>query len=817
MNFFLPSNKSLSAVVSTLTLVCCGFIFAPTRAAEPEKPAASKDEEKKPEASQTAKPKTKKYDEVITKESVTKIGLFRVHRLDDSLFYEIPIDALDLDMLWVVQISETTAGSSYAGMPVENRVVRWEQHGERILLRDVRYGIRADTTDPIAQAVKASNLAPIIRVFDIKAYGKDKAPVIEVTDLFKKEVPEFNARRALAAGAMDTARSFIEEVKAFPRNINVRVLASYAPGRQGIPPGDDIPRSSGISAVVSHSMVKLPEVPMKPRRHDSRVGFFSVSFTDYADATGHEAETVRYITRWRLEKKNPQAEVSEPVSPIVFYVGREVPEKWKRYVKEGIEDWRPAFEAAGFSNAIIGKYAPDPREDPDWDSEDARISSIRWLPSDIENAFGPHVNDPRTGEIIEADVRMFHNVQKLVRDWYFVQASPSDPRAQTLPLPDDLMGELIRFVVAHEVGHSLGFPHNMKASSSYTIKQLRDPEWTRKNGTAPSIMDYARFNYVAQPEDGVALMPKIGLYDTFAMNWGYRQFAKGAKEKEELEKLVKVQVAQPIYRFGDPNPGVDSTQQTEDLGADAVEATRLGLLNLERVAGYLVKATSRQGKDYQGLANGYNALLLQWSREMGHVANVVGGVQDINLYFGDANRRFFPNSADYQKEAVSFLLEHALGTPVKFVGSDIVSRLTAEGVAQRILNAQNQVLRNLIAVERVNRLANIEQTESAAVYAPSRLFADLRNGLFRELSANPVEIDLYRRNLQRSYIDMLSANIKTPAPNSDLPAYSRSELESIRDLITKADANAAKPSAKAHLKDLTARIVRALDPRAAGG
>ena len=813
-------SRAFSVLSLTLSLVLQIAAGAQDQPSDTGKAEAAKGDEKKSDASPAKKPKVKKYDEVITKEAVTKTGLFRVHRIDDSLFYEIPTDALNTDMLWVIQISETTAGSSYAGMPAGDRVVRWEQRRDQILLRDVRYNIRADTDDPIAVAVKASNLAPIIRVFEVKAYGKDKAPVIDVTDLFKKDVPEFSARSSLRAGAMDSARSFIEEFKAFPKNINVRVLASYAPGRPpgpaaGGPAGDDIPRSSGITAVVHHSMVKLPEVPMKPRRHDSRVGFFNVSFTDYADGTEHEAGIVRYITRWRLEKKNPDAAVSEPINPIVFYVGREVPEKWKRHVKAGIEDWRPAFESAGFTNAIIGKLPPDPREDPDWDAEDARISSIRWLPSNIENAFGPHVHDPRTGEILEADVRMYHNVQKLIRDWYFVQASPSDSRAQTFPLPDDLMGELVRHVVAHEVGHSLGFPHNMKASSSYSIEQLRNPEWTRKNGTAPSVMDYARFNYVAQPGDGAALLPKVGPYDHFAVNWGYRQFPKGADEKRELEKIVKVQVDQAIYRFGDPNPAVDSTQQTEDLGSNAVEATQLGLRNLERVAGYLVKATSKEGKDYALLANGYDALLGQWNREMGHVVNVVGGVQEINLYYGDANRRFFPNSADYQEKAVSFLLENALSTPTNFISEDIVSRLTSDGTAQRVLNAQSQVLRNLISAQRVNRLAELEQTKGNTAYSPAKLFLDLRDSLFRELKAKPMDIDLYRRNLQRSYLDMLSANLKSPAVNSDLPAYSRTELESIRELIQKTDVTGSNPAVRAHLKDLQARIEKAFDPHAA--
>jgi hypothetical protein len=785
---------------------------------EKEKAEAAKEGDKKPDEAAAKKGKVKKYDDVITTNAVTKIGLFRVHRIDESLFYEIPEDALGLDLLWVVQISETTAGNSYAGMPVVDRVVRWEKRGDTILLRDVRHGIRAETSDPIAQAVRASNLAPIIRTFEVKAYGKDKASVIDVTDLFKKEVPEFSARNALGAGAMDPGRSFIEEFKAFPQNVNVRVLTSYAPGKPAGPGrgGDDETRSSGMTALIAHSMVKLPDNPMKPRRHDSRVGYFTVGFTDFAQGKEHAAEPVRYITRWRLEKKNPEANVSEPIKPIVFYVAREVPEKWKKYVKAGIEDWQPAFETAGFTNAILGKYAPDPRQDPDWDVEDARISSIRWLPSSIENAFGPHVSDPRTGEILSADVRMYHNVQKLVRDWYFVQASPCDPRAQTLPLPDDLEGELIRFVVAHEVGHSLGFPHNMKASSSYTIEQLRSAEWTKKNGTAPSIMDYARFNYVAQPGDGASLMAKLGPYDHFAANWGYREFPKGADEKAELEKLVRVQVDQAIYRFGDPNPMVDSTQQTEDLGSNAVAATRLGLQNLERVAAFLVKATSKPGKDYDLLETEYDALFKQWSREMGHVANVVGGVQEINLYYGDADRRYFPNAAEYQQDAVNFLVENALATPKKFVSEDVVGRLTAEGTAQTVLRAQSQVLSSLIFRPRIDRMAEVEQTQGKTAYAPSKLFSDLRNGLFRELTTKPVDIDLYRRNLQRSYVDMLAADIKTPARDSDLPAYARTELENIRELLRKADLAESKPVVQAHVKDLTARIAKAFDTRASG-
>jgi len=755
------------------------------------------------------KSKIKPYDEVITDKARTQVGLFRAHQLEDKLFFEITPDSLDQDLLWVTQISETTAGNSYAGMPAGNRVVRWEKRGDRILLRDVRYGIRADTDDPIALAVKKSNLAPIIKAFQIQAYGKDQAAVIEVTELFTKDVAEFSAKRALDVGNLDSDRTFIDLLKVFPININVHVLATYAPKKEG----DNEPRVSGVTARIHHSMVQLPEQTMPPRRWDDRVGFFSVGFTDYADDRDHQAERVRYITRWRLEKKDPEAEVSEPIKPIVFYVAREVPEKWKPYVKQGIEDWQPAFAAAGFTNAILGPYAPEEREDPDWDAEDARISTIRWLPSDIENAFGPHVHDPRTGEILEADVRMYHNVQKLVRDWYFVQASPNDQRAQTLPLPDDLVGELIRFVVAHEVGHSLGFPHNMKASSAYTVDQLRDPEWTRKNGTASSIMDYARFNYVAQPGDGAALMPAIGPYDFFATAWGYRQFSADADEKSELEDIIKQQIDNPILRFGGPNPSVDSTQQTEDLGQNAVEATRLGLENLRRVAANLLSATGRAGEDYELLENMHDQLLKQWGREMGHVVNVVGGVQQINLFYGDAERRFFPNEPDYQRAATAFLIENALATPELFLDPDVIHRLTAQGVADKILSAQQRVIQGLINSRRIRRMTELTDPRfDQETFTPVELLQQLRAGIFSELEQTPPRIDVYRRNLQRFTIDHLAEFVEQSAADSDLSALARYELEEIDTLLDRADSDDLPPLITAHVQDLRARIEQALDP-----
>ncbi|HIG30934.1 MAG TPA: DUF5117 domain-containing protein [Verrucomicrobiales bacterium] len=538
-----------------------------------------------------------------------------------------------------------------------------------------------------------------------------------------------------------------------------------------------------------------------PRRHDSRVGFFNVSFVDFANNSDHEAETVRFITRWRLEKQNPAEKLSKPIKPIVFYVGRGTPDKWKSFVKAGIEAWQPAFEKAGFKNAILGRYAPDPREDPDWDAEDARISTIRWLPSNVENAFGPHVHDPR----------MYHNVQKLVRDWYFVQASASDERAQKLPMPDDLIGELIQFVVAHEVGHSLGFPHNMKASSSYTVEQLRDPEWTKENGTAPSIMDYARFNYVAQPGDGASLMPKIGPYDHFAVEWGYRRFSSDTDTEEELEKIVKRQVDEPMFRFGNRNPQQDSSQQTEDLGSDAVRATELGMKNLKRIAENLVEATCREGKNYDLLSNMYDQILGQWNREMGHVVNVVGGVKQINLFFGDADQRFFPQETEYQKQAVQFLIENALKTPTMFTSQDIVLRITAEGVAEKLLNAQRRVITGLVNSTRINRMIEHAEQASGEYYHPAGMLKDLSLGIFSELEESGGHPDLYRRNLQRSYLRHLGQTLEKSSVDSDLPALARSELIKIDSRLKTVEKQSPDALPQVHWKDLRARIEKALD------
>ncbi len=772
----------------------------------------------------------KPYDEVITEEAETDTGLFIVHRIGEKLFFEIPPGELETELLWVTQVEKTQSGFGFGGTAVGNRVVRWQKRGETILLRDVKYQLRAEGSDAVRQSVQASSLEPIIKTFPIKAWGKDQAPVIDVTDLFKGDLPEFSAKRRLNASGVDSKRTFIEQIKSFPDNIETKVLMTYklsaqtdrqqqrgptpTPRRRRRGARRD-PSQGGVTVLLHHSMVKLPAKPMLPRLFDDRVGFFTVSFQDFT-GDEHQVDRVRYITRWRLEKKDPEAEVSEPVKPIVYYVGRGVPDKWKPWVKKGIEAWQPAFEAAGFKNAIIGEYAPTKREDPDWDAEDARYSSIRWLPSTTENAMGPHVHDPRTGEILESDIIIYHNVLKLARDWYFTQASPNDERAQKLPLPDDLVGELLAYIVAHEVGHTLGFPHNMKASSSYSIEQLRDAEFTAKNGTEASIMDYGRFNYVAQPGDGARLIPVVGPYDFFAVEWGYRRFddvKTPDDQKAHLAKIVARQIDDPMLRFGNPNAGEDPSQQTEDLGSDSIAATELGLANLRRVMGYLVKASCDEGKNYDLLRNMYGQVVSQRARELGHVANVVGGVTRQNLRFGDSDRVFYPVSADSQRKAVGFINDNAFQTPKELINLDVLQRLEADGVADRILGGQKRLLRSLISEQRIKRMAeNAEMTEEEA-YLPVELLADVTKGIWSELATSSIVIDLYRRNLQRAHVELLGKFVKQEAPSSDLPDICRGELRDVLDRIEAGEGKHGDRTTSLHLRGTAARIDALLDPR----
>jgi hypothetical protein len=796
-------------------------------------------------AARTPEPVIKPYDKVITKEAKTKKGLFWVHQIKDKLYYEIPKAAFGKDYLLVSTLTKTTLGAGYGGTPIGSLVVRWERHERRVLLRGVSFEVTADEKSPISRAVRNSNNDTILMAFNIEALNKEDAPVIEVTRLFTTEVTELSARRVLGARGFDASRSFIERVAAFPENVNIEVTQTYTippetPGMTAMPrtpPMSGRMRANSGTVVVSHSMVKLPEKPMMPRLYDDRIGYFNIRQTDFASPE-HRADQKRYIVRWRLEKKDPSGAISEPVKPIVFYVDPATPTQWVLYVIKGVEAWRAAFEEAGFRNAIVCKTAPSATEDPDWSPEDARYSVIRWLPSAIKNAMGPNVHDPRTGEILEADIQIFHNVLELQRDWYFTQAGPLDARARKLPLPDDLMGELLCYVITHEVGHSLGFQHNFKASALYPIEKLRDREWLKKMGHIPTLMDYSRFNYVAQPEDKIEpelLIPRLGPYDKYATMWGYKPIPGAASpeaEKATLDDWLKPQQTTPWLRFSTPRAmGADPGDQTEAVGdADPVQATTLGTKNVQRVMDMLLTAVPRKGENYDDLAALYAATLGQWHRELLHVVPLVGGFHSQNKHAGEDGVLFTPVPKEKQQAAVKYLNAAVFATPKWAVRPEILRRVEPVGGLSRILTLQRSVLSGLLNPSRITRLQEQEAIDGEKSYKSTELLADVRAGLFGELGAAAPRVDSYRRNLQRAYIELINerlngrpvsiavpasmASMVTPAiANDDTRALLRGELRALDALIAGKAAAAGDRITGLHLREMRDTIARILDPR----
>ncbi|RMH62266.1 MAG: DUF5117 domain-containing protein [Bacteroidetes bacterium] len=762
----------------------------------------------------------KPYDEIITDEAETDPGLFTVHTLDDKLYYEIPDSLLDREMLLVTRIARTMNNLGYGGEEADNHVVRWQRKDDRILLRIASYENVASEDKPIYEAVRNSNFEPIIAAFDIEALTPDSAGVvIEVTDLFTEDVPAIglpkSRREAYQVRRLDGDRTFIDTVRSYPENIEVRHVLTYEASR---PPSNNA--TNTISVEMNQSMVLLPAVPMKPRLYDERVGYFSIRQTDYG-LDAQRAEQRRYIVRWRLECAGPRDAqgLCEPKKPIVYYIDPATPEKWRPYLKQGVEDWQVAFEAAGFKNAILAKDPPSPEEDPEFSPEDVRYSVIRYFSSPIQNAYGPNVHDPRSGEILESDIGWFHNVMNLLRNWYFVQTAAANPEARAVQFDDAVMGELIRFVSAHEVGHTLGLPHNWGSSYAYPVDSLRSPTFTATHGTAPSIMDYARFNYVAQPGDGVTnFMPRVGEYDVYSIMWGYTPLDDAATPDEErptLNAWITERADDPRFFYGRQSGArVDPRSQNEDLTNDAVAASELGLANLQRIVPKLIAWTTEPGRNYEQLEELYGQVVAQWNRYLGHVGRNIGGVYETFKTADQDGVVYEPVPEARQRAAMTFLQEQAFATPTWLIDEAILRRIEGVGALDRIRALQVGVIDLLLDEDRLERMIEHEAMLGDATYTLGEMLADLRTGIWAELQTGAA-IDVYRRNLQRGYLDRLEALMENEElADTDVPAYVRGELVTLRQSLTRARSRTADRASRLHIEDALARIETILDPDA---
>ena len=742
--------------------------------------------QKKDSTEKEKKPKKEKtYEEIITKDAITDDGLFKVHKVKDKYYYEIADSLLGRDMLMVTRIVKMATELPLNRHKMSEQVLKWEKFDNNIFLKQASYSKFANDSLPISIAVSNSNFEPIISSFKIAVENKENnSHVIDVTSLYKSDIKIFgfpqSSRKGYKITSLDSKLSFIESIRSFPLNIETKHIKTYKSSNS---------RNGQISMVLNNSMILLPKEPMKRRYFDQRVGWFTSAQTDYG-IDNQEAETVRYLDRWRLEIKDEDidkfknGELVEPKKPIVYYLDPATPEKWRKYLKDGIEDWNVAFEAAGFKNAVIVKYPPTKEEDPDWSPEDVRYSTVRYLASPSLNANGPHVSDPRSGEIIESDINWYHNVMKLLRNWYFVQTAAVNPDSRGVEFKNEVMGELIRFVSSHEFGHTIGLPHNMGSSSAYPVDSLRSATFTKKYGTSPSIMDYARFNYVAQPGDeGVALMPSqwntpnVGVYDIYSVKWGYKPILDVSVEEEKsiLKSWIMEKADDLKYRFG--SAGIDPSSQTEDLGDDAVKASEYGIANLKRIMPKLMEWTTRDGETYNELGYMYGQVLGQFGRYMGHVSNNIGGIYQYYKTSDQDGAVYTHVKKSRQQNCMNFLHNQLFETPKWMINKEILNKIEFAGITNRIRSTQSRTLNSLLDFGKMARLIENEAINGKNAYSLIEMMTDLRKGIFNEVYKNKT-IDVYRRNLQLAYLDRISYLMNNEQGST--PSWARNYVTSVK-------------------------------------
>ncbi len=799
-----------------------------------------------------AKSGPKPYKDVITAKARTDEGLFKVHKVDDKYYFEIPDSLLGRDILVVNRLSKAAAGMrnfffGYAGDIIGDNVISFEKGpNNKVFIRTVSFDEMSDSTQPMYRAVMNSNIQPISQSFDLASLGRDSTGiVIDVTGWVSgdNEILNFEpaAKRLFRVGGVQSDKSYISEIRSFPLNMEIRTVKTYSKSAGTAPMSPLSPPPSGSYTVeINSSMVLLPAAPMKPRYYDERVGYFTRQYIDF-DKNPQGVKDIRMVTRWKLEprpedrEKYLRGELVEPAKPIVFYIDPATPKKWVPYLIQGVNDWQVAFEKAGFKNAIFAKEAPV--NDPEWSIDDARYSAIVYKPSDIPNASGPHIHDPRSGEILESHINWYHNVMELLRNWYFVQASPSDPAARTTHFSDSLMGQLIRFVSSHEVGHTLGLRHNFGSSSTVPVEKLRDKAWVEANGHTPSIMDYARFNYVAQPEDKISqagLFPRIGDYDKWAIEWGYRWMPEAPTAEAEVARLNQLTMERLKDRrlwFGTESNPDDPRSQNEDLGDNAMKASGYGIKNLQRIIPNLQSWTREPNHDYESLTTLYNEVVTQYMRYIGHVCKNVGGIMETPKTVEQPGGVYEYVSRETQKEAVDFIGRQVLTTPVWLLDPQIFSRTGNNGVAVTG-RAQDMALGRLLSAATLTKLLNTEAALGAAkAYTMNNLLTDLQRQVFSELGSHKA-IDIYRRNLQKNFVERLIGLAKPPTTggsaslggvtisfgpgvnrNSDIVSIAKGHLRSLLPQLRNAAGAYSDPVTKYHFQDLTDRINNLLNPR----